>query len=85
MMSKGDTSLKDCYKTVSATIPLCEALVTFAAADAARLKDLAKLCIDVCQDCADECKKHAKHHNECKECEVACAECIKDCKELTRA
>lgn len=82
MLARGDTSLKDCYRTVTAMLPLCKALAQYAAADAARLRDLAKLCIDVCDDCAKECKKHAEHHAMCRRCLDSCEQCIKDCKAI---
>ncbi|MEQ1717324.1 MAG: four-helix bundle copper-binding protein [Hyphomicrobium sp.] len=83
MLGTGDTSLKDCMRSVSAMIPMCEALAKLAALDSPRLKDLAKVCIDVCDDCAKECKKHAEHHAACKACGESCAACIEDCKKLT--
>jgi len=84
-LATGDTSLKDCLSTVLATQPMCSALARFAAIDAPRLKELAKLCIDVCDDCEKQCKKHAEHHAVCKACGEACAACIKECKKLIGA
>lgn len=80
LLGTGDTSLKNCVRTVSAMLPICTALARFAAQDAARLKDLAKLCIDVCGDCEAECRKHQDHHAECRACADSCADCIKACK-----
>lgn len=85
LLGAGDTSLKNCVRTVSAMIPACGALARFAALDAPRLKDLAKLCIDVCTDCETECRKHQDHHAECKACAESCAECIRACKALIAA
>ena len=79
-MSKGDTSLKDCLTAVNAMLPMCNTLVTYAAADAARLKGLATLCIVVCEDCEKACKKHAEHHAVCKRCMESCQACIKECR-----
>lgn len=84
-LSRGDTSLKECMATVLATLPMCQTLVRFAAIDAPRLKELAKVCIDVCADCEKECDKHANHHEVCKDCAKACADCIKECKALLEA
>lgn len=85
LLSSGDTSLKDCIRTVSAMLPMCAALARLAALDARRLKDLARVCIDVCADCETECKRHAEHHTACKACAESCAECIRVCKALLDA
>ncbi|MFA5951255.1 MAG: four-helix bundle copper-binding protein [Hyphomicrobium sp.] len=84
-LATGDTSLKDCHRAVLAMQPMCSALARFAAIDAPRLKELAKLCIDVCDDCEKQCKKHAEHHAVCKACGEACAACIKECRTLIGA
>jgi Cys-rich four helix bundle protein (predicted Tat secretion target) len=80
LLSKGDTSLKDCIRTVSAMLPMCQTLSRLAALDAKRLREFAKVCADVCADCEAECKKHAEHHAVCKACQESCAACIKECK-----
>ncbi|MBA4173876.1 MAG: hypothetical protein C0511_14785 [Hyphomicrobium sp.] len=85
LLGAGDTSLKICAPLVSATIPVCEALVRLAVLDHGRLKEFAKACADVCADCETECRKHESHHAECKACAEACAVCIRECKRLTAA
>ena len=85
LLSSGDTSMKDCIRTVSAMLPMCATLASYAGLEASRLKDLAKLCIDVCSDCEAECKKHADHHAPCRACAESCATCIKECKALIGA
>jgi Cys-rich four helix bundle protein (predicted Tat secretion target) len=81
-LGKGDPALKDCMARVGEMLPMCAALARFAASDAPRLKDLAKLCIDICDDCEKECRKHEKHHEVCKDCAEACADCSKECRNL---
>jgi Cys-rich four helix bundle protein (predicted Tat secretion target) len=85
LLGKGDTSLKDCLMRVQEMLPSCAALIRFAALDSPRLKELAKFCADVCDDCEKECKKHEKHHEVCKACMEACAACSKECRELIKA
>lgn len=80
LLSTGDTSLKDCVRSVQVMLPMCAALARAGALDAQRLKDIAKVCIDICDDCEKECKKHAEHHAACKACGESCAECIAECK-----
>lgn len=82
LLSTGDTSLKDCMRSVQMMMPMCLALARAGALDAARLKDVAKVCSDICEDCAAECKKHAEHHASCKACGESCRECIEECKKV---
>jgi Cys-rich four helix bundle protein (predicted Tat secretion target) len=81
----GDTSLADCMKAVRAMLPVCAAISQLAAQDAKRLKDMARLCVSVCSDCEDECRKHEFHHVECKNCAEACAAMISACKTVLGA
>ena len=81
-LSAGDTSLKDCMRSVSVMMPMCAALARAGALEASRLKDIAKVCIDICADCETECKKHAEHHAACKACGQSCADCIAECKKV---
>ncbi|MEM7193163.1 MAG: four-helix bundle copper-binding protein [Pseudomonadota bacterium] len=85
LLAEGDTSLAKCLIDVNAMLPMCSALAHFAATDAKRLKQLAKVCITVCEDCAKECEKHADKHAECKACGESCEDCIKACKDLVDA
>lgn len=80
LLGEGDTSLKNCVRTVSGMLPMCAALARFAALDAPRLKELARLCIDICSDCETECRKHQDHHAACRACADSCADCITACK-----
>lgn len=85
LLGSGDTSLKICAPLVSATLPVCGALIRLATLEHARLKEFAAACINVCADCEAECRKHESHHAECKRCADACADCIKACKALIAA
>jgi hypothetical protein len=42
-LGAGDTSMKDCMDSVSTMLPMCTAVVRFAAFDAQRLKEVVKL------------------------------------------
>ncbi|MFN3624066.1 MAG: four-helix bundle copper-binding protein [Hyphomicrobium sp.] len=82
LLGQGDTSLKDCLRSVLTMLPSCEALARVAALDAPRLKELAKVCGDICADCQAECKKHQDHHAACKACGEACGKCAEECRKL---
>jgi Cys-rich four helix bundle protein (predicted Tat secretion target) len=81
----GDKSLGDCMRAVQAMLPVCGAVKQLAMQDARRLKDLAKVCTDICSDCEVECRKHESHHVQCKNCAEACAATIRECKALIAA
>lgn len=81
----GDNSLADCMRNVKAMLVVCNAVGRLAGQDAKRLKDLTKVCLDVCTDCEAECRKHEGHHVECKNCAIACAAMITEAKKLLAA
>jgi Cys-rich four helix bundle protein (predicted Tat secretion target) len=84
MLSAGKTELKDCLASVRAMLPMCDSLSKLALLDAPRLKEFAKVCAAVCEDCEKECRKHEKHAI-CKACAESCSACIKECKKLDAA
>jgi Cys-rich four helix bundle protein (predicted Tat secretion target) len=85
LLGTGDTSMKECIRTVTAMLATSAALVRFAASDSPRLKELTKLCNDICDDCEKECRKHEQHHVVCKNCAEACAGAIAEGKKLLGA
>src|SRR5258706_14973283 len=58
-LGAGDTSLKECIKTVSVMLPMCETLARLAALDAPRLKEFAKGFGDRCVEWGKECFERA--------------------------
>jgi len=81
LLGEGDTSMAACAKTASQVEAACEALQKLAAAGAKSLPLFARAAMEVCQACAEECKKTAKHP-ECKACGEACAVCFQACKKI---
>ena len=75
LLSKGDTSMKDCAAAVNQMLALCGAMQNLA-------PSLAKVCIEACKQCAAACQKHAAHHAECKACYESCTDCIKECEKI---
>jgi Cys-rich four helix bundle protein (predicted Tat secretion target) len=82
LFKSGDTSVAKCAETVNEMIVMCNALAKMGTYQSEQLVAVAKICIDVCQVCADECSKHSKHP-QCKACEESCLECIEECKKIT--
>jgi Cys-rich four helix bundle protein (predicted Tat secretion target) len=82
MLTSGDTSMSNCSKTVREMINFCQALSKAAAQNSKRLPQLAKIAMDACRECEEECRKHAQSHDVCKQCADSCAECMKLCKSV---
>jgi hypothetical protein len=40
-----------------------------------------KLCIDICEKCAEECEKHS-HLEHCKKCAETCRQCAEMCQDF---
>jgi Cys-rich four helix bundle protein (predicted Tat secretion target) len=81
LLGQGDKSMAACAKSSSQVEAICAALQKLAAAEAKNLPQMAKLAMDACKDCEEECKKTDKHP-ECKACAEACAVCYKECKKI---
>lgn len=80
--AKGQTMLAQCAARVGEMVPVCKTLASLAALESSHLKAYAKICIDVCQACEDECRKHAGHAAICGQCADACARVITALKAL---
>lgn len=80
LLSEGDKELGACARSASQMLAICGALRSLAAQEASQLPKLAKLAMDVCKECEDECRKHENKHEICKMCAEACADCAKECK-----
>ena len=83
LLAQGDTKIAACAQSVNQMLATCGALQKLAAQDSAHLKRMARLAIDICNECERECNKHAEKHVECKACAEACVECSKQCRAIT--
>jgi len=79
----GDTSLAKCDQSVTMMLAMCRALVVAAAQGSSRLKEVARVCGEVCRDCEAACKPHAGHHDVCRRCMEACRACAAACEKAT--
>lgn len=83
LLGSGHKELAACAKSVSQLVSICGALQDLAIQDSKYLTKVAGVAMEACQDCEEECKKHADKHEACKRCGEACAACYKECKQLT--
>jgi hypothetical protein len=44
-----------------------------------------EFCLVACRTCAEECEKHASHHEHCRICAEVCRRCQQACRELLAA
>ncbi|MEO2072158.1 MAG: four-helix bundle copper-binding protein [Zunongwangia sp.] len=69
--------MQDCIRTDRVCAEVCNALANVAVIEGANITDFVKYCITICQECADECKKH--EHKHCQDCATACETCVEAC------
>jgi len=81
LLGQGDKTLAACAQSASQVAAVCAALQQMASAESKHLPQFAKAVMEVCNDCAEECKKTDKHP-ECKACGEACVACAKECKAI---
>lgn len=83
MFKAGDTTMGECNESVHIMTKMCETTAFLALTNSKHLKDIAKICIDICQECETACKKHEKAMPACAACAKSCRNCIETCKKLT--
>jgi len=78
----GDPSLAGCARAVDQMIPVTALVLKLATANSAHLGPMVRVALAVCQDCEQECRKHADQHPTCKACAETCANAIAEYKKL---
>ena len=53
--------------------------------DARLARAVVDACAQACRTCAEECERHAGHHEHCRVCAEACRRCEQACAELLAA
>ena len=53
--------------------------------DAGTSKAQIQACVEACETCGEECKRHADHHEHCRVCAEACRNCAEACRQLAAA
>ena len=72
---EGENELAVCAAKVHEMQAVCDGFSYLVASNSKYTKAYAKVCVQVCKDCEDECMKHKKHV-ECKACGEACADLV---------
>jgi hypothetical protein len=45
-------------------------------------RTMLEVCAEICRRCAEECERHATHHEHCRVCAEACHRCEQACEDL---
>ncbi len=83
------TDLRKCIRLDLDCAEICSAtgrvLVRQTEYDAPTSKAMLNACREVCRTCAEECERHASHHEHCRICAEACRACDEACERLLAA
>lgn len=82
LLAQGNREMAACAASVTEMLAACQALQQLASHKSKHLGKMARVALDVCKQCEDECRKHEKKHQACKDCAEACAACAKECQKL---
>lgn len=69
----------DCSDTCIATGRVVTRQTEF---DADEIRPIVEACATACRSCAEECERHAHHHEHCSVCAEACRRCENACAQL---
>jgi Cys-rich four helix bundle protein (predicted Tat secretion target) len=79
LFAAGDTSVTDCARSVETLRSVCGTLTVVATQKSPMLPRYASVAKETCDNCAQECRKHADKHEVCKACMEACEACAREC------
>ncbi|MDE2118330.1 MAG: four-helix bundle copper-binding protein [Betaproteobacteria bacterium] len=81
-LGQGDKELGKCAMAVNDMIAACVAIEQLANYNSPHLAKMARVAMDICRDCEDECRKFEKKHEVCKDSADSCAACFNECKKI---
>ena len=67
-----------CIKLDKECAEICGLALSQIASQSVFTKEVLKLCINACEECAAECRKHDNYH--CRACAATCEQCAEACK-----
>jgi Cys-rich four helix bundle protein (predicted Tat secretion target) len=79
LFAAGDNSVADCARSVETLRSVCGTLAVVATQKSPLLPRYASVAKEACDNCAQECRKHADKHAPCKACMEACETCAREC------
>lgn len=72
------STMIDCIRTDRECLEFCAYLEQAIIRQSPYAKELAEICMRICEDCARECQKH--DHKHCQYCAEVCLQCMEACK-----
>ena len=82
LLGEGNKEMAACAKSVEQMTSACNTLRQLATWNSSFVPRMAKVVMDMCKDCEDECRKHEKMHEACRNCAESCAACYKECAKI---
>lgn len=82
LLGQGEKELGKCAMVVNDMIAACAAIEQLGNYNSPHLAKMAKVVMDICQDCEKECRKFEKKHEACKISADSCAVCFNECKKI---
>ena len=82
LLGEGDKEMAACAKSVEQMMSACTMLRQLATWNSPYVPRMATVVMDMCKACEDECRKHEKKHQECKDCAESCAACYAECRKV---
>jgi len=82
LLADGDKTMGSCAKLASQMLAVCGTLHNLASQQSPLVPALARVALEACQQCEQECSKHKDKHAECKACMESCQNCVKQCKAI---
>jgi hypothetical protein len=77
--------LADCIRNDRDCADICRTALNYISRDSQHAGTVIEICARICSDCADECEKHADHHDHCRYCAEVCRRCEEECKAFVHA
>ena len=73
---------RDCIQLNLECAAMCNAVAQLMSLGSEHIKELAKICAVMCDDCAEECNRHMSDH--CRETADVCTKCADECELVAR-
>jgi Cys-rich four helix bundle protein (predicted Tat secretion target) len=79
MLGQGEKEMAACARSVEEMLSASNMLRQLATWKSPFVPRMAKVVMDICKVCEDECRKHEKKHKACHDCAEVCAACSREC------
>ena len=60
----------------------CQMAVRVMVRGGENVAEVCRMCAVICDRCAEECEKHAAHHDHCRICAEICRRCAEECRRM---